>query len=271
MNRITLTNDKGAHARISEYGAQLLKWTTSTGKDWVFLSKLAQFESGKAIRGGVPIIFPQFNEFGPGPRHGFARTHLWQRCDQNDAGENQVTFQLSSSEQTYRQWPHHFSAFFSVKLIYDQLIMKLTVINTDNKPLEFTAALHTYFAVSVFKNVRLSGLNGTVYWDNDGSDFDKRFTFTDTELRFDAAIDRIFFNVTKPLLLQDEEAALGITMTGFEDVVVWNPGEAGAKALQDLADEEYTRMVCVEAAVIDRPIRLQPEQQWEGTQVLTQA
>jgi glucose-6-phosphate 1-epimerase len=36
------------------------------------MSKKAQYGQGKAIRGGVPVIFPQF---GPGKiqNHGFAR------------------------------------------------------------------------------------------------------------------------------------------------------------------------------------------------------
>src|SRR5687767_13158089 len=46
----------------------------------LFISKASHFTTGKAIRGGVPVIFPWFGprDGKPGaPMHGFARTSPW--------------------------------------------------------------------------------------------------------------------------------------------------------------------------------------------------
>ena len=38
--------------------------------------------------------------------------------------------------------------------------------------------------------------------------------------------------------------------------VVWNPWDKKAKAMSDFGDDEYKRMVCVEAAAIEKPVTL---------------
>jgi glucose-6-phosphate 1-epimerase len=35
-----------------------------------------------------------------------------------------------------------------------------------------------------------------------------------------------------------------------------------------MGDEEFSRMLCVEAAVVDKPITLLPGEHWAGTQAL---
>lgn len=47
-------------------------------------------------------------------------------------------------------------------------------------------------------------------------------------------------------------------------VVVWNPWEKKAKSMTDLGDEEYKKMLCVDAAAIERPITLKPGEEWTG-------
>jgi glucose-6-phosphate 1-epimerase len=51
---------------------------------------------------------------------------------------------------------------------------------------------------------------------------------------------------------------------------VWNPGAEAAKKLDDMADEEYQKMLCVEAAIVDKPVTLTPGETWSGSQVLVQ-
>ena len=59
---------------------------------------------GQAVRGGVPVIFPQFEQLGPDtslPRHGLARTRAW-RVDSHHQGRDhtQLTLVLSDDADT---------------------------------------------------------------------------------------------------------------------------------------------------------------------------
>ena len=60
------------------HGAHVTSWKPARDHDErLFLSERSEFRAGTAIRGGIPVIFPQFAAEGPLPRHGFARTSEW--------------------------------------------------------------------------------------------------------------------------------------------------------------------------------------------------
>jgi D-hexose-6-phosphate mutarotase len=61
----------------------------------LFMSPASQFAVGKAIRGGVPIIFPWFGAREGFPSHGFARVTEWEleeRCFWRQSYESFGTF-----------------------------------------------------------------------------------------------------------------------------------------------------------------------------------
>ena len=72
-------------AELYLQGAHLTQWQPTGQKPALFLSDRSAFIPGKAIRGGVPLIFPWFggrtataeNQRTDGPSHGFARTADW--------------------------------------------------------------------------------------------------------------------------------------------------------------------------------------------------
>lgn len=274
LPKLSLATPSGDSAEIYRHGAHLTSWKTRSGREWMFLSERAVFATGNAIRGGVPVIFPQFSGFGAGQRHGFVRNIPWQllRSPSEVADGQQCTFVLNSDQETLAHWPYRFHAEFTPELTADQLKMTLTIRNIDDNPFTFTAALHSYFTVNNVHEVQLNGLKGLSYWDNDGSNFHNDRKIEEKHaLQFPAAIDRVYFNCRQPLQLIDGDEQLHIQAQGFEEVVVWNPGAEATKKLSDMADEEYRRMLCVEAAIIDKPITLAPGETWNGTQVLWQA
>ena len=140
-------------------GAQVTAWQPPGAQPVVFISSHAVFATGKAIRGGVPVIFPWF---GPhptdpkAPQHGFARTAPWQ-LDKVEAGTDAVTFDLSLAsagfDLTYRV---SFGA---------ALILSLVVRNSSQHPASFEEALHSYFAVSDVERVAVSGLESNGFTD----------------------------------------------------------------------------------------------------------
>ncbi len=47
-----------------------------------------------------------------------------------------------------------------MRLHGEQLVCDLRVINTDDKPFDFTAALHTYIEVLAIEKAKITGLKG---------------------------------------------------------------------------------------------------------------
>ena len=57
----TLTHESGATALVYVYAAHLASWKTPDGQEQIYMSSKAEYGGGKAMRGGVPICWPQFN------------------------------------------------------------------------------------------------------------------------------------------------------------------------------------------------------------------
>lgn len=68
---------EGATALVALHGAQVLSWIPADGRERLFLGAQAELGPGSAIRGGIPVIFPQFGDRGVLRKHGFARLLDW--------------------------------------------------------------------------------------------------------------------------------------------------------------------------------------------------
>jgi glucose-6-phosphate 1-epimerase len=253
---------EGATALVALHGAHVLSWVPADNRERLFLSERARFDGRSAIRGGVPVIFPQFSERGIGMRHGFARVLPWRFI----GVENEhAAFELRNDERT-AQWPHAFIARLLVGLSATALELTLEVENTGDSAFDFTAALHTYLRVDALEDAAVTGLQGCDCEDSAGGGMLRRED--NYEVRFDGEIDRIYNDVVAPLTLADGTGELSIEQEGFADAVVWNPGAALAATIGDLAPDDYRRFVCIEAATVLQPQLLAPGERWSGTQRL---
>jgi glucose-6-phosphate 1-epimerase len=117
-------------------------------------SDQAIFEHGKAIRGGIPVVWPQFGP-GPLPQHGFARVKTWRVGEKNTSGDVSVELYLSNDEDTLKLWPHKFNLTLTIRLSEKSLVQELKVDNQDDQAFEFTALYHTYFAVDDIKTTKM--------------------------------------------------------------------------------------------------------------------
>lgn len=232
----------------------------------LFLSNQAIFAENKAIRGGVPVIFPQFEEFGPGARHGFARTSQWR--DTKDTSNTSIEFALRADKNTQKAWPFDFEALYRASIQHNALSLALTVKNTDSKPFSFTAALHTYLRVSDIRQCVIQGLDECEYWTN-GTGKELRNTQKEQDLSIKQKIDRIYFDVAKPVRLIESTQQRSIKSNGFSDIVVWNPWDEDVKSMSDMGNNEYLQMVCIESAQVGKPIQLQTGESWTGEQTIT--
>jgi len=257
----------GAQATISLLGGQVIHWKPAGGRPWIYLSEDACLDGSSAIRGGIPICFPQFAEQGKLPKHGLVRTRPWSLIEQRDDEDNvMLTLSIANSPETEAIWPFAFELELTVGLGANRLDVELAVTNTGYNSFAFTTALHTYLNVGEVELARLEGLKGKTYRDKLDSDTVK--TDVHEALVVEGPVDRIYSNVVRPLRLADGDRELLIVHEQFPDTVVWNPWIEGAAGLADMPDRDFRRMLCVEAAVASARIELDADASWWGRQSL---
>jgi glucose-6-phosphate 1-epimerase len=262
-----LTAPDGARALVTPYGAQLQAWAPAGGDERLYLSDRAVFERGSPIRGGAPVVFPQFSTFGSLPRHGFVRTLDWALAEQRTGADfASVTLRLTDSLVTRTAWPHAFALELTVSVGGDRLDLELEAENPGEQSFEFTCALHTYLRVAEIETTRLFGLRGLHYRDQLAGG--KERAEQQESLVIDAPVDRIYQGPPGELMLREPARSLSIQSTHFTDVVVWNPWDQGDATLPDLPRTGFRRFLCVESAAISQPIALKPGDAWWGRQTL---
>lgn len=265
--RVVLQSDDGARATITTDGAHVVSWIPAgQSDDWLFVSARSLFGTGNAVRGGIPVIFPQFGSFGPLGHHGFARRQRWMRVDAAEAPGHAV-FRLRDHAETRAVWPHAFQLEVAIHVTGASLHVALSVTNVDDAPFSFTAAFHPYFAVRSAFEARVDGLHGCTY--RDSLLAGQRFTEAAASLAIVGPLDRIYNDAPDHLAIIDGDRSVVIEKSGFPEAVVWNPGVEGTRSRTDFADGEEHRMLCVEAALIQTPQTLSPGESWTGTQRMT--
>ena len=261
---LRLTSADGATADIALDGGHVTSWIPAgSTEDRLFISERSTYGPGMPIRGGIPVIFPQFGPFGTLRQHGFARNCRW-TIDESSMSPGHVTLRLNDDESTRETWPHAFSAALAVMVAESVLSVSLTIHNRDATPFEFTAALHPYFAVRNAFEARVKGLAGLRYRDSlqDGAVLLEE----DDVLRITGPIDRIYFDAPDRIVIVDTDRRLVIEKRGFPECVVWNPGVEGTASRTDFAAGDESRMLCVEGAAIRLPVHLAPGESWTGEQ-----
>jgi glucose-6-phosphate 1-epimerase len=265
---VSLRAEDGAAADVYLHGAHVTSWRPAPdGDERLFLSARSEFRHGAAIRGGIPVIFPQFAAEGPLPRHGFARTLEW-TLDGVEHGENDAvaTFSFRPTPAVHALWPSEFLATLDVRVGGSRLLVTLGVENVGASPFSFTCALHTYLRVRDAAQAELVGLKGARF--RDAHDTTKLRLDDEPVLRVTGELDRVYVGAPPSLILREPKRALRIGTRDFPDVVVWNPGRRRAAALADMEPNGERSMLCVEAAVVQMPITLASGGHWRGSQVL---
>lgn len=266
LEALELVAPDGARATLLLHGAHLVSWVPAGADEQLYLSPKSAFATGQAIRGGVPVIFPQFATRGPLQRHGFARGKPWQLVTAERGKDDALAvLRLTDDAATRMVWPQAFEAEISVRIAGRALEIELACENRGETPFSFTAALHTYLRLTRIMSASLQGLSGLAYWD---SARERAGTQQEDLLRLDGEMDRIYQDLRHDLTLRDDDRRLRIRQQGFADAVVWNPGEEKGDALADMPTGGWKQMLCVEAAQVLRPVELAPGESWAGMQSL---
>ncbi|KAJ3678397.1 hypothetical protein LUZ60_002200 [Juncus effusus] len=278
LDKVVLTNPKGCTAEVYLYGAQVTSWKNERGEEYLFMSNKAIFKPPKPIRGGIPVCFPQFGTYGHLEQHGFARNKMWKVeerppvflkkfPDSTEASDTYVDLALFPSEDDTRVYPFTWELRLRVILGLSGdliLIPRVRNMNLEGKNMNFGFALHSYFRISDISEIRLEGLETMDYFDHTSNK--KRFTEQGDALTFENEIDKAYLETPDKVAIIDHEKkrTFVVRKQGLPDMVVWNPWDKKAKSIPDLGDEEYRRMLCVEPAIIERPIVLKPGEEWTG-------
>jgi glucose-6-phosphate 1-epimerase len=265
---VRVLHTSGYQAVVSEYGAHLLSWRDPQGHELLFVSQAAQYQIGSAIRGGIPVVFPQFGN-GVLSKHGFARTSMWKIVREHVPADGpvSVTFRLVVKAGMYELWPHECVVELEVELS-DVLLTTLRVHNTGQTECKFFCALHTYFNIHDIDGVRVSGLQGVEYIDF--LDQLRQSVESREDVVFTEPVDRVYLDSPQVVVLysDSDQRRYLITKEGFSDSVVWNPWIEGARAIADLHSQEYRNMVCVESGNVVTPVIVQPGEVHTSVQVL---
>jgi glucose-6-phosphate 1-epimerase len=250
-----------AKAQIYLQGAHVARWTPRGQRPVLFLSSKSLFTPGKAIRGGVPVIFPWFGPRGegkPGPDHGFARTTEWalEGTKLRNDGDVEITLALAPNDAARTFGYGEFALRFHVT-VGSNLQMELDVHNYGKEPFIYEEALHTYFAVGDVRQASVSGLEGTLYIDK--TDGFKRKQQGSEAVRIAKETDQVHLNTNATCFIYDPmwNRRIIVEKSGSETSVIWNPWIDKAKGMFDMAPDEWQEMICLETAnAVDNALRL---------------
>lgn len=245
-------------AEVHLQGAHLTKWLDTSGRDNIFTSETAIYKPGVPIRGGNPVIFPQFGS-GEICQHGFARNSVWRVLGaETTANATLLALELKPADVNvgYRlQWPHDFVLTLTISL-GETLVTQMKVHNPNSYPLSFTLGFHTYLAVDDINSTEISGLSGLEYMDN----LRERAIFQEEReiVVVTDFTDRRYQNIPATIAINDQSSGRSILMQtkNCTDAFVWNPWQEAEKKLADLAPNSYQKFVCVEPGNMKTPVIL---------------
>ena len=243
------------NAQILLQGAQLIQFTPKGEQPWLWLSPLANFDKGMAVRGGIPICFPWFGvheEDNKKPKHGFLRQEAWTLTALTSHDDKvELVLRYDYNGQRKDLYPHAFTAEIRFVLSHD-IDIQFHFKNLSEETAKFSYAFHTYFLVDDISKVAVNGLDGMKYLDNTDNLSEKHQT---GELRFDREIDFVFAEASNAQGI-DSNNPLVVTSSDNTSCIVWNPAETLALQMPDVLTH-YRQFICVErGAVFDRALTI---------------
>jgi len=240
-----------ASASVYLEGAHVAAWQPAGEEAVLFMSGASAFKKGKAIRGGIPVIFPWFgdrHDGQPGPAHGFARTAEWEFGFAALSGDElHMSLLLTPNDASRALGFDHFRVSYHLT-IGNTLSLKLTVASDAETPLVYEEALHTYFAIGDIRQTSVLGLHNVEYIDKRDGNAVK--TQTDDPLVLTRDTDRVYLNTESTCVIDDRANArkIVVTKSNSSTTIVWNPWAELTAKLADMEPDGWQGMICIESA-----------------------
>ncbi|GGX74154.1 D-hexose-6-phosphate mutarotase [Saccharospirillum salsuginis] len=253
LTRLTVRN-QAATAVLYTQGAHITSFVPQGGRDLLWVSEDEDYQAGKAIRGGAPVCWPWFGAHPTdpdAPAHGLVRNREWQwEILSDQPNQTQLRLALDTSGD-HPAFPYRARVEMIVG-IGATLTQRLVTHNLDNRAFTVSQALHTYLPVHTLASAEVTGLAGSPCLDK----LTGERTHWPEDFRFDREIDRIILDNNRPIRLTDgPDRAILLERTGSHSLIVWNPWVEKSRRLSNFRNDDYTRMVCLETANVDRDAR----------------
>lgn len=265
---------RDAELLIARQGAQIIGYQVDGQQPLIWRNEAAVFKQGKPVRGGIPVCWPWFGNLErnpdsvqamrqssePAKAHGEVRALNWELLGAGEDGDALlVELVLPEAEGRLPGWPHNVALKLSIRL--DQALnVSLVSFNASGETVTFSQALHTYFAVSDVRQIRIQGLDGLSYIETlEG--WEKRQQSGD--LTFTGETDRIYLDTPNLLGIVDPQwqRRVLIQTSGSNSAVLWNPWIEKTQRFTDMAADGWQGMVCVETAnVLGDVVTLAPDE-----------
>lgn len=275
----TITHSSsGASCTVNDFGATVLSFKTGSGRDCLFVSRDAKLDGSKAVRGGIPLVFPQFGQPDKSmPQHGFLRNNFW-KVDEASAYDNadsagiSYTLGLGDAKNSRGgKWDKDTkldcTCVYSIKIEAESMTTKIEIKNTSEIPFDFQTLQHTYYMVDNRSALDASqcfvkGLAGYSVVDKVTG---AKYILGTDPISIDGSVDRIYNpsgkDVVDVVIGVGSGKTIKMTATGLVNgasvpvsCVVWNPHKENAANMGDFGDDQYVDMICVEPGILGSPI-----------------
>jgi glucose-6-phosphate 1-epimerase len=267
-------NDGQAELLVLAQGAQVVSYTRTGQPPLIWLNDQSHFIKGKAVRAGVPVCWPWFGNLAKNPQavqamrvsdeaptaHGLVRTLEWtlKGIEDTEAGVR-IELTLPQAEQGFPGWDH--PAALSLTIVMgDSLKLSLTTRNIGAQTLVFSQALHSYFSVGDVRQISVESVAGLSYMETVGvEDWEQRSQTG--PLKVTGETDRVYLATPEKLTIEDPQRNRRIVLSpsGSKNAVIWNPWIDRAANLDDMANDGWQQMFCIETAnVLDDVVTLAP-------------
>ncbi|XP_055385921.1 uncharacterized protein LOC129614951 isoform X2 [Condylostylus longicornis] len=255
----------------NQSGATVVSWRVNN-QEQLFVSKLASFDGKKAIRGGIPFVFPQFGPWPFGPQHGFGRITQWtlERSPERLCnGDVEALFSLMDTDFTRSMWNFPFRITYRLILREKELHFHIGVFNpSKDLTFSFNLLLHTYLKVPDVRRCQITGLHGCTFIDKtrDGAVYQEGREI----VAINEWTDRVYQHTPHEHIITNVVSGrkMRLQKYNFPDTVIWNPWVEQAREISDFGDDEYPNMLCVEAGHVSSPVILLPGTAFEASQIL---
>lgn len=231
-----------AIAKIDTKGAELISFVDVLGTEYIW-QKDAKYWGRSS-----PVLFPIVGNLRAGKtiiagkeyqleKHGFCRDAEFHVSFQS---ESTAVFTYSANEETLRQYPYRFCLSLAYRLEEDKLNIRYTVMNMDDKPIDYCLGAHPAFCLpegefeEYFLDFEQPENTALPVYDFEKSEINiaNRVSYLKNETRLPLKYsyfdnDALIFDTLKSrsVRLQSIRTGRGVQVdfNGFESLAFWTP------------------------------------------------